>query len=286
MERFDVAAGGLTFGAVATGETDAPPALLLHGFPQTTRSWEPTMAALAAGGRRAVAFDQRGYSPGARPAAVEDYALERLVGDALAVADELGLDRFDLIGHDWGAIVAWVLAYEHPERVRTLTAVSVPHPRAFGAALVSHDSDQAERSSYIGVFRQPGGVAEQLLLGEDGSGAGLRLMFERSGLAPDSPAVDAFVAAMTRPGALTAALNWYRAMSGDFGVGVGPVDVPTLFVWSPADIAVSRAAAEGNESWVTGPYRFEELDEAGHWIPEREPDVLAGMILDHVSAAS
>jgi pimeloyl-ACP methyl ester carboxylesterase len=286
VERFDVAVGDLTFSAVATGDEAGAPTLLLHGFPQTTRSWTPTMAALAAAGRRAVAFDQRGYSPGARPALVDDYALPALVGDALGVADALGFDRFDLVGHDWGAMVAWVLAFEHPERVRTLTAVSVPHPRAFGAALTSGASDQAERSSYIGVFRQPGGVAESLLLGEDGSGSGLRIMFERSGLGPGSAAVEEFVTAMTRPGTLTAALNWYRAMPADFGVSVGPVEVPTLFVWSPADIAVSREAAEGNRPWAQGPYRFEELAEAGHWIPEREPEALALLILEHLTASS
>jgi pimeloyl-ACP methyl ester carboxylesterase len=283
VERFDVAAHGYTFQAVASGEAGARPVLLLHGFPQTSASWEGIMAGLAAAGCRCVAFDQRGYSPGARPPAVEDYALDLLVGDALAVADALGWERFDLVGHDWGAIVAWVVAARHPGRVRTLCAVSVPHPAAFGAALAG-SSDQAEKSSYIGVFRQPGGVAEQLLLGEDGSGTGLRLMFERSGLTADSPAVATFITAMTEPGALTAALNWYRAMSADFA-DEPAVSVPTLFVWSPADIAVSRAAAEGCAAWVDAPYRFCELADPGHWIPEKSPDELVALLVEHLSDA-
>ncbi|HUD16079.1 MAG TPA: alpha/beta hydrolase, partial [Acidimicrobiales bacterium] len=132
MERFDVVANGLTFSAMAEGPADGRPVVFLHGFPQTSWSWHRQIDAAAADGYRAFAFDQRGYSSGARPPHVEDYRIDALVADVLAVADTQGMDRFDLVGHDWGAMVAWVLAARHPERIRTLTAVSVPHPAAFG----------------------------------------------------------------------------------------------------------------------------------------------------------
>jgi pimeloyl-ACP methyl ester carboxylesterase len=188
---------------------------------------------------------------------------------------------FDLVGHDWGAMVAWVVAGRHPGRVRTLCAVSVPHPAAFGRALASR-ADQGVRSSYIGVYRQPG-KAERALLGEDGRGAGLRRMFANTGLAPDAPIVDVYVAAMTEPGALTAALNWYRAMDPGSVAAPGPVTVPTLYVWSTRDSAIGRAASESNAEWASGPYRFVVLDGVSHWIPETAAADLSGHLLEHLA---
>ena len=299
MEHLELNANGMTFRAVTTGSTQGRPVLFLHGFPQTSDSWRYQLASVAAAGYRGVAFDQRGYSPGARPHSIDDYRTDALVGDVLAVAEKLGMDRFDLVGHDWGAMVAWVLAGMHPERLYTLTAVSVPHPRAFAAALSGHTStgrvgsgenteseqadDQRRRSSYIDVFRAEGGVAERILLGEDGSGAGLRAMFERTGLTSDNEQVTRYVDAMVEPGAMTAALNWYRATDPGLLAAVGPIAVPTLYVWSTEDAALGRTGAEGTVEWVTGPYRFEVLEGVSHWIPETAPDALTRLLLDHLA---
>ena len=202
---------------------------------------EPPGRFTGGAGHRALAFDQRGYCAEHGPAAVEAYRIDELVSDALAVADTQGWESFDVVGHDWGAIVAWVLlAARHSGRVRTSSAVSVPHPAAFASALGGGDEDQTQRSGYIEVFRAEGGVAEKALLGEDGSGDGLRSMFAASGLSPEHEEVEVFVWAMLEPGALTAALNWYPAMSADEFIDVGQVSVPTLYVWSTAGIA--RAA--------------------------------------------
>jgi pimeloyl-ACP methyl ester carboxylesterase len=281
MERFDVSANGLTFSALADGPQDGRPVVFLHGFPQTSWSWHHLIDDVAAKGYRALAFDQRGYCKGARPPDVDDYRIDALVADLLAVADAQDMENFDLVGHDWGAMVAWVTAGRHPERVRTLTAVSVPHPSAFAAALRGGDPDQAQRSSYIDVFRQVG-VAELALLGEDGSGDGLRAMFAASGLAPEVDEVDVFVAAMLEPGALTAALNWYRAMSTQTLGDVGRISVPTLYIWSTEDIALGRGAAESTADWVSGPYRFEVLPGVSHWIPEAAPEELSRLLLEHL----
>lgn len=277
----EIVAGGLVFDARVAGPADGRPVLLLHGFPQTSWSWRHQLDRLGAAGYRALAFDQRGYSPGARPEGVEAYRIGELVGDVLAVADAADIGRFDVVGHDWGAMVAWAVAGWHPERVRTLSAVSVPHPAAFAAALGGGDEDQSRRSSYIEVFRQEG-VAEQALLGDAGDGSGLRAMFAASGLG-EGPEVDPFVAAMVRPGALTAALNWYRAMDGALGT-VGTIEVPTLYVWSTADVALGRTAAEATEQWVSGPYRFEVLPDVSHWIPETAPEALSRLLLEHLAA--
>jgi pimeloyl-ACP methyl ester carboxylesterase len=287
-DTYDIEARGFVFRGRAVapepGRGDEPrTVVLLHGFPQTSWSWHHQLDAVAGAGMRAFAFDQRGYSPGARPGGVADYHVDELEADVLAVADAEGLERFDLVGHDWGAMVAWVVAARHPERVRSLTAVSVPHPSAFGRALRAGDADQTGRSSYIGVFRQEGGVAERALLGDDGSGDGLRTMFARTGMPAEQPEVEIFVAAMREPGALTAALNWYRAMTADAFADVPAVTVPTLYVWSTEDSALGRRAAEDTVNYVTGPYRFEVLAGVSHWIPEMAPDALNGLLLEHLA---
>ena len=283
MEHLEVSANGLTFPVTTAGPSEGRPVIFLHGFPQTSRAWHPVLDAVAAAGHRGVAFDQRGYCATARPSQVEDYAIGHLVDDVLAVADGLEIDGFDVVGHDWGAMVAWTLAARHPGRIRTLTAVSVPHPVAFGAALHGGDEDQAKRSSYIGVFRREG-VAEKALLGEDGSGDGLRAMYTASGMAPGAPQTDAYVAALAEPGALTAALNWYRAMTPESVTDVGVITVPTLYVWSTADIALGRVAAENTAQFVSGPYRFEVLEDVSHWIPESAPEALSTALLEHLQA--
>ena len=186
----------------------------------------------------------------------------------------------DVVGHDWGANVAWTLAAWHPDRVRTLTAVSVPHPAAYTVAYRA-DPEQKERSAYIRLFWQEG-KAEEVLLADDARR--LRRMLTggegETGVHPES--VDEYVAVLSAPGALTAALNWYRAMSSD--VRVDPVGVPTTYVWSDGDVAIGRTAAEACANYVTGDYRFVELPGVTHWIPEQAPDQLASAILERVAA--
>ena len=276
VETGTVEAGGWTFGVRTAGPPGGRPVLLLHGFPQSARSWDGVAGVLAGAGCRAIAPDQRGYSPGARPPDVADYAVPHLVGDALAILDAHGADRADVVGHDWGAAVAWALAIGHPERVRTLTAVSVPHPAAFGWALRS-DDDQRRRSTYMDLFRQEG-TAERVLL--EGGARRLRGVFDGM---PEAQ-VDAYVEPLREPGALTAALNWYRAMGGGSGVP-GPATVPTTYVWSTADPALGRAGAERCGEHVTGPYAFEVLEGIGHWVPEQAPDRLARIILQRLATA-
>ncbi|MEV0214997.1 alpha/beta fold hydrolase [Micromonospora sp. NPDC050695] len=272
-----VDARGLMFEVRAGGPPDGEAVLLLHGFPQHSGEWDDVVPALHAAGLRTYALDQRGYSPDARPAAVDAYRIPELVADVVAVLDALGLDAVHLVGHDWGAVVAWAVAAAHPERVRTLTAVSVPHPAAMAHALAT---EQKARSSYMALFRKPG-TAERVLLAFHA--AALRKMLGSVG---DASRVARYADPMREPGALTAALNWYRAMSRSDLAGVGPVEVPTTYVWSDRDVAIGRTAAEACAANVTGDYRFVALPGVSHWIPDTAPGPLAEAILARATATA
>ncbi|WP_410811353.1 alpha/beta fold hydrolase [Micromonospora sp. 067-2] len=272
-------ARGLTFEVHTGGPSGGAPVLLLHGFPQHSGEWDEVAPVLHAAGLRTYALDQRGYSPGARTAAVADYRIPELVADVVAVLDALGLDAVHLVGHDWGAIVAWAVAARHPERVRTLTAVSVPHPAAMAHALAT-DGQQKARSSYIALFRKPD-KAEKVLLALNATA--LRKLLGGVG---DASRVNRYADPMREPGALTAALNWYRAMSRADLAGVGPVAVPTTYVWSDRDIAIGRTAAEACAANVTGDYRLIELRGVSHWIPDAAPGPLAEAILARVAGSA
>ncbi|MFT4008482.1 MAG: alpha/beta hydrolase [Nocardioidaceae bacterium] len=271
-----VTVGDLTFDVRFAGPEQGTPVLLLHGFPQTSLCWAGIAPTLADAGCRVIAPDQRGYSPGARPEGVEHYDTRLLAGDVLALAEELGIDAFHLVGHDWGASVAWVVAAEHPDRLRGLTAVSVPHLAAYGQAL-RDDPDQQQRSAYIQFFRIAG-KAERVLL-EDGA----RRLREMYGDAVPTDHADAYLARLSEEGALTATLNWYRAMRADL-VELGPVTVPTTYVWSDQDLALGRVGAELCGQHVSGAYDFVELSGISHWVPEQAPGQLAAAILDRVAS--
>ena len=264
---------GLDFAVRVEGDPAGEPVVLLHGFPQHAGSWDRVWPELAGAGYRAVLLDQRGYSPGARPAGRRAYVLAEAATDVLALLDELGIERAHVVGHDWGGAIGWHLAATAPDRLLSLTSVSTPHPRALLRSMVT--SDQALRSWYMGFFQLPV-LPERALLAREGRllHRGLR----RAGLPPGTDYVDRLRA----DGALTAALNWYRAIP--YGLGRAPrtVTTPTLFVWGDRDPALGPAAAVATARYVAGPYTFVRLPGTGHWIPEATPDALLGPLLDHL----
>lgn len=233
--------------------------ILLHGFPETSAMWEPLIDALAERGHPVVAFDQRGYSPGARPDAIEDYQPMLLVQDVVDVANAADFERFHLVGHDWGAIVGWGVAMTVPERVRTFTALSVPHPKAFLEAM-TNDDDQRERSGYVGFFRTPW-LPELVFAFNDL--AALRGLYRSM---PDAQR-DEYLSVFAEPGAMTSALNWYRAM--DIGPGLDRLDPaivpPVLFIWGNRDQAIGRAGVESQRAFMPADFTEVELD-VSHWI--------------------
>lgn len=277
--RTDV--GDLTFDVRVDGPEDGRPVLLLHGFPQTSGCWSAVTPLLASAGLRTYAPDQLGYSPGARPADPDAYTAQNLAQVTADLMTALDIPVADVVGHDWGANVAWTLAAWHTDRVRSLTAVSVPHPAAYTAAF-RVDPEQKERSAYIRLFWQEG-KAEEVLLADDARRLRRMLLGSDGETGVPVEAVDEYVAVLSAPGALTAALNWYRAMSSDNRVD--PVTVPTTYVWSDADVAIGRTAAEACEQFVTGDYRFVALPGVTHWIPEEAPEQLAAAILGRVASS-
>ncbi|MGT2427132.1 alpha/beta fold hydrolase [Amnibacterium kyonggiense] len=272
LESFSRA--GLSFRVRDAGPVDGPVVIALHGFPQTGDCWDAVVPRLAEAGHRVLAPDQRGYSEGARPPGVRAYSMDELTGDVLALADAAGAERFHLLGHDWGAAVAWALAGRHPGRVASLSAVSVPHPAALARAL---RGPQALRSWYIAAFQVP--VLPELLL-RAGGGVLARRLLASTGM-PDT--TDA-VRLLGEPASATPMLAWYRALRLRGQLPARRTRVPTLFVWSDRDTAIGREAAERAGDFVAAPYRFAVLGGASHWIPEERPEELGALVLEHLRA--
>jgi len=249
--------------------------ILLHGWPQSSIAWEPLAEAAAAAGFRVAAVDQRGYSPGARPEGVLDYSISALVDDVLALADALGFDRFHLVGHDWGAAVGWGLVMTRPERVLSWSALSIPHSISFVEA-VRTDPVQRRKSVYI-LFLRTRLLAEAML------GWGRLRVFRRVmyRFMPDSHAAE-YLKIFSEPGALTAILNWYRAMGKGPSLKATPgIGLPVLFAWGNRDPAVSRSAVDDQARFMLGPYTYLELD-AGHWLLEHRRDEIVGAVIEHL----
>jgi pimeloyl-ACP methyl ester carboxylesterase len=267
---------GLTFDVIDDGPLDGPPVVLLHGFPQRATSWAKVTPLLGEAGFRTFAPDQRGYSPGARPRGRRAYKITELVDDVVALIDRIETP-VHLVGHDWGAAVAWEVAARHPDRPASLTAVSVGHSEAFKRAL--RTPDQARRSWYMGFFQLPV-VPERLLSGE----WLVQRLLRGSGMTEEMLAT--YRTEIVDAGALTGGLNWYRAIPFSLLDEVPDVSVPTAFVWSDGDTALGRRMAELTEEYVDGPYEFIELTGASHWLPEERPADLAEAIISRVRSAA
>lgn len=274
VRALSIPTNGLLFDALEWGPPDGSLVLLLHGFPQRATSWAAVASRLADVGIRCVAVDQRGYSASARPPDVAAYALPHLIADVAGLIAWLG-GSAHLAGHDWGGVVGWQVVARHPELVQSWTALSTPNPQALEAVLATSEQQRAQ-FGYILQFRQPG-VAETALLAEDG--ARLRAIYGGA-VAADRVVED--VAFFAQPGVLTAALNWYRAMSPDVNAGLPRTTRPTTYLWGSTDLAFGREAAELTGSYVDAPYTFVPLDGATHWLLDEAPDSVASAIADRV----
>ncbi len=276
----EIEANGMRFRCRETG-VGGEPVMLLHGFPETSCMWLPLLDRLEAEGYHALAPDQRGYSPGARPEGIANYDYAAIASDVFALADALGWHRFHLVGHDWGAGAGWSALAVDPARIASWTALSVPHLGAFGNAIRS-DADQARRSGYISHFQTPG-VAEAEFAAD-----GCALLQQVWSACDDATRAD-YLEVFSQPGALRATLDWYRGTRGidphDERVHFGPVATPTLFIWGNSDMAIGRAAVEAGHRSMSGPYRFVELD-AGHWLMQEAPQRVVAEVLEMLGANS
>ena len=271
-----IKANNLEFRARIAGLKNKGPAILmLHGFPETSAMWEPLIKAAGDLGYRAAAFDQRGYSPGARLDDVSEYEVKKLVQDVIAVADALGFERFHLVGHDWGSAVGWFTLFSNAGRVISWSSLSVAHPASFEKAL-KEDPEQKKRSSYFLLFRTPF-LPELMFTFNDFRM--IRKMMQ--GVMPANQ-FDEYLRVLSEPGALTGGLNWYRAMDlSQSNNRVQYVKKPVLFIWGNKDKAIGRVAIDAQKEYIKGPYKELELD-AGHWLIEEKPKIVVKEILSHI----
>jgi pimeloyl-ACP methyl ester carboxylesterase len=268
-----VRAGEASVEAEVSGE--GPAVVLLHGFPDSGRLWRHQVPALVAAGYRTVVPDQRGYGRSGKPTDVAAYSIPFLVGDVIALLDELGIDRAHVVGHDWGAAVAWATASFVPDRVDRLVALSVGHPTAFRGAGYA----QLEKSWYMLLF-QFAGIAEEWLSRDDWAA------FRDWAHHPDA---DAVIEELEANGSLTPGLNWYRAtISPESWIEpppeFPPVAAPTMGVWSSADIALTEVQMTSSADFVSGPWRYERIDGVGHWMQLDAPDEVNRLLIEFLQA--
>ena len=272
--------GDLVFDVTDAGPADGPVVVLLHGFPQFKDSWDGVIAQLTASGYRCLAPNQRGYSPGARPPRRRDYRTPLLVDDVRALIDAADVERVHLVGHDWGAVVAWAFAGSHPERLATVNPVSVPHPAAFLRAIGT--SRQFLSSWYMYAFQLPA-LPEKMMIGDGTQWQKLAKRLRDSGQRPELADRDA--ERMADDGTLTAAINWYRAMMMNKPSAMQRrTTVPTMFVWGDQDQFCKPKGAQLCGKYVDAPYRFEPLAGSSHWLPEEQTDLVSKFLLEHFQA--
>ena len=269
--RVDVGGVGIEYEVVADGR----PVVLLHGFPDTGRLWRHQVPALAAAGFRVIVPDLRGYGRSDKPGEVEAYALVALAGDVLAVMSDAGVERAHVVGHDWGAALAWGLAALAEQSVDHLVAMSVGHP----ATMRAGGFEQYEKSWYMLLF-QFTGIAEEWLSANGWAN------FRAWSSHPDA---DAIIAELDANGSLTPALNYYRANLPPEtwlrpGRELPPINAPTMGIWSSGDIALTERQMTNSASSVTGPWRYERIDGPGHWMQLEAPDAVNRLLVDFLPA--
>lgn len=276
---------GVELDVATAGDPAAPAIVLLHGFPESHRTWRHQIPELAKT-HFVIAPDQRGFARSSKPEGAENYTPDKTVGDLIALADHFGKDRFVLVGHDWGGAIAWMAALQHPNRVERLIIVNAPHPFVFQKSLFD-DMEQRAASQYIRLFRNPGLEAQ---LEAMGLGTFFDTTFARHAdpalLAPER---DAYLDEWGQPGAMTAMLNWYRAsaivvpgmdetperpafLDGPFP----PLQMPVLVIWGMGDKALLPVQLEGLDQLVPD-LKVVKVD-AGHFVPWEKPEAVTQAI--------
>jgi pimeloyl-ACP methyl ester carboxylesterase len=275
-------AHGVELHAMAAGPEDGPLVLLLHGFPEFWWAWRRQIAPLAAAGLRVVAPDLRGYNLSERPRGASAYRLSEVSADVLAIADSLGRERVSLVGHDWGAIIAWHLAATRPERLERVAILNGPHPATLRPHLMAHPL-QALRLSYFAAFQVPALPEAMLRAGNFAALArAMRATAQPRSFPPSE--LDHYRAAWARPGALTAMLNWYRAaLRHPMRVPRGRIAVPVRIIWGDRDVALDPDLAEAGMALCEEAEVF-HLPHATHWLQHDEPEAVNRLLLEFLAA--
>lgn len=279
--EYRIKASGLEFRARLAGQDNhGSQVLLLHGFPESSIMWEDLIQDLIQAGHRVVAFDQRGYSPGARPSGVDSYSIDGLRDDVFAVADAVGFDKFHLVAHDWGAVVGWHAVLTRPERITSWTAMAIPHITAFFDGL-SRNPDQKRRSAYMDRLRQP--MLPEFLFMYWKQHNMKRLMHR---LPPEQ--LQEYLAILSEPGAMTAVLNWYRSLDPEAYLSRdesrNQIEPPTLFIWGTEDAIISPSVVESQAALFDSQYTELKLP-VGHNPVQQDPKSVTEAVIKHLQRA-
>ncbi|MFZ5819357.1 MAG: alpha/beta fold hydrolase [Chloroflexota bacterium] len=280
FEHTSIATNGIHLHVVMAGPTDGQPVFLLHGFPEFWYGWRRQIGPLAEAGYRVIVPDQRGYHLSDKPAGVKSYRLDALVNDALGLADALGYEKVNLVGHDWGAAVAWTFSLSHPERLRKLGILNVPHPAVMLNFLRRGDPEQLRRSWYMFAFQLPW-LPEYLLRKNDWRNAVRVLRGSGKIHTFSNEDIAEYKQAWSQPGAMAAMLNWYRAMlrhrpniPKDLRV-----HVPTLILWGMQDVALSHRMARLSLDYCdSGKLVF--FEDATHWVQHDEAEEVNQLLME------
>jgi pimeloyl-ACP methyl ester carboxylesterase len=271
---------GIKLHVVLAGPKDGQPVLLLHGFPEFWYGWRKQIPALAEAGYRVIVPDQRGYNLSDKPKGAKSYRVDILVKDVLGLIDALGYDKVHLIGHDWGAIIAWVLAVWHPERLHKLGILNVPHPAVMLNFLRRGDPEQIRRSWYVFAFQIPW-LPERFMRVNDWRGAERVLRGSGKIHTFTNEDIVEYKKAWSQPDAMTAMINWYRAVvrhRPKMPKGMR-VKVPTLMIWGMQDVALSHRMARLSIDYCDDG-KLVLFEEATHWVQHDEAEAVNQILVE------
>ncbi|MEO5888076.1 MAG: alpha/beta hydrolase [Anaerolineales bacterium] len=279
LEETFVKTNGIQLHTVMAGPQSGPPVFLLHGFPENWRCWIRQIPALVEAGCRVIVPDQRGYNLSDKPQGVKAYRMDELVNDVIGLIDALGYEKVNLVGHDWGAVVAWVLANQYPERLNRLGILNVPHP-AVMKRFLQRDFEQLRRSWYVFFFQLPW-LPEAGMRADNWRGAVRALRGSGRMDTFTNEDIEKYKEAWSQPGAMTAMINWYRAalryqppIPAD-----ARIHVRTLMMWGTKDLALSRRMARPSMDYCDeGNLIF--FPEATHWVQRDEAESVNHYMVD------
>jgi pimeloyl-ACP methyl ester carboxylesterase len=282
LETLSFKNGDVSLQAVAAGPRDGPVVVLLHGFPEFWYGWRHQIEPLAAAGFRAIAPDQRGYNLSSKPTSVAAYTVAELVSDVIAIADQLGQEQIFLAGHDWGAAVAWSAALLHPQRIAKLVVLNVPHPSVMRRFLRTHPR-QLLRSWYMLFFQLPW-LPETVFSAFNFRIASRALLQSSRPATFSAEDLTHYRTAWSQPGALTAMINWYRAL---FRTRVTfpdkTVHVPTRILWGERDAFLLAEMAQQSLAYCVNAELF-TFANATHWLQHEEPALVSELLIDFFRA--
>ena len=251
-------------------EGEGTPILLLHGFPDSNALWRDVIPLLVEAGYQVIAPDQRGFGESDAPTGVKNYRIDKIVDDAIALLNALGIEKAHLVAHDWGAIIGWNLACKYADRFYSYAAISVGHPRAYATA-----GWEQKRKAWYTVFFQLRYIAEAVTKARDWA------VFRK--FTARHPEIEHWIRDLSRPGRLTASINWYRAnlLRVLFGRS-SRCAIPVMGIWSSDDVALAEDQMINSARYVDNSFRYERLDGYSHWIPLDAPDDTGALILDFI----